>query len=199
MKLTPANRSTIDINDNLSDLIEIDMELTDAGIDSDTIDTTTTSFDDHVTETMTDITSESSTNDDLYNFIENRLLTLDPEMTMALGNMTYHTDFHPHYFPPDKEGNFGRTLYKKTPPNKETEAVGDELGLVFFGEICPSTHGTAISAKGNHYAGSPKYPKVSIIRYLTLAYKFHIFLADYRLIDRERYPCPSSINNSTSR
>ena len=94
-------------------------------------------------------------------------LMLDPKMTMALGNLTYHADFHPHFFSPDKEGNFGKTLYKKSPPNKESEdgsgSAGDELGLVFFGEVCPSVYGTAITAKGNHYVGSPKYPKVHII------------------------------------
>lgn len=158
---TSSDKTTTESNDNLSDN-EIDMELTDINkIGSDT-------FDDLSDEITTDyIKSDSLSNDDnLYNFIKNRLLTLDPEMTMALGHIAYHTDFHPHYFPPDKEGNFGKTLYKKTLPNKVgedgSETAGDELGLVFFGEVCESGYGTAISAKGNHYAGSPKYPKVFI-------------------------------------
>jgi hypothetical protein len=79
---------------------------------------------------------------------------------MALGKLTYHDDFHPHYFAPEKEGAFGKTLYKKTQPNNEDEA--DELGLVFFGEVCSSIYGTAISAKGNHFVGSAKNPKVRI-------------------------------------
>jgi hypothetical protein len=48
---------------------------------------------------------------------------------------------------------------KKTLPDGKDEAA-DELGLVFIREICPSIYGTAISAKGNLYAVSPKYPKV---------------------------------------
>jgi hypothetical protein len=45
----------------------------------------------------------------------------------------------------------------------------DELGLVFFGEICPSAYGTAISAKGNHYAGSAENPKVRTISIFQLS------------------------------
>ena len=132
-----TDNTDTEMNDDADDF-QVDIELT-----KDTSDTINTS---------------SSAGDDLYDFIENRLLSLDPEMTMALGSLTYHTDFHPHYFPPEKEGAFGKTLYKKTLPDGKDEA--DELGLVFIGEICPSIYGTAITAKGNHYAGTPKYPKV---------------------------------------
>ena len=67
-------------------------------------------------------------------------------------------NFHPHFFPPDKDGGFGKTLFKVTPPGGDVDT--DELGLVFFGEICSSAYGTAMSAKGNHYVGTPEYPKV---------------------------------------
>ena len=146
MQITQTDDSSTSIDDTLT---EMDMELAE------------------VNKMMTDITDDSNAtlppiSNDLYNFIENCLLMLDPEMTMALGKLTYRSDFHPHYFPPNKEGNSGKTLYKKSPPNKISEdgTTGDELGLVFFGEICPSVYGTAITAKGNHYAGTAKYPKV---------------------------------------
>lgn len=146
MHLTDKTETETELTDNVSEIIDFDFELTDSiNTISDTIDN---SSDDPTL----------STSDDLYSFIEKSLLSLDPVTTMALGKLTYHTDFHPHYSAPEKEGGFGKTLYKKSPPNKEVEA--DELGLVFFGEVCPSVYGTAISAKGNHYAGTAKYPKV---------------------------------------
>ena len=164
MQLISPDKPATENNDNLSEISEIDMDLTD------------------INKIMTDAFNESSdksesaadiiSTDELYNFIENRLLTLDPKMTMALGKLTYHTDFHPHYFPPDKEGNFGKTLYKKSTPIKVaedgSETSSDELGLVFFGEICSSVYGTAIYAKGNHYAGSPKFPKVCFAQNLLI-------------------------------
>ena len=77
-----------------------------------------------------------------------------------------HSTFHDlpfHSFPSLlKEGSFGKTLYKRTRPSDEGDAA--ELGLVFFGEVCPSTYGTAISAKGNHYAGTAEKPKVCAIQ-----------------------------------
>ena len=82
---------------------------------------------------------------------------------MALRRLTYHEDFHPHYFPPEKEGSFGKTSYKSSKND------ADELGLVFFKEICPSAYGTAISAKGNHYVGSVENPKVCTILILQLS------------------------------
>lgn len=163
---TSANKTTTVPKDNLFD-VDTEMELTDINkIASDF-------FHDSSDEITTDrIKSESlSNNDNVYNFIKNRLLTLDPETTMALGHIAYHIDFHPHYFqvPPDKEGHFGKTLYQKKTPNRVaddgSETAGDELGLVFFGEVCDSGYGTAISAKGNYYAGPPKYPKVFIVQF----------------------------------
>ena len=150
----PVDNTDAEMNNNTSDAddLRIDSELT-KDITPDTINSSPES----PNEKTAEMTSSSTIND-VYNFIENRLISLDPEMTMALGNLTYHSNFHPHYFPPEKEGGFGKTLYKKTLPDGKNEA--DELGLVFFGEICPSIYGTAITAKGNHYAGSPKYPKV---------------------------------------
>lgn len=103
----------------------------------------------------------SPTADDISHFIEQRLLSLDPQTTMALGTLEYHENFHPHYIPLEKEGNFGKTLYRKLPVSEELDVEADELGLVFFGEICSSLYGTAITAKGNHYAGSPENPMVS--------------------------------------
>jgi hypothetical protein len=141
-----------ELTDDFSDAIDIDFELTD------TIETISDTIDNSSDDPAANIIDSPSTGDDLYDFIQKALLSLDPIMTMALGKITYHTHFHPHYSPPEKEGGFGKTLYKKSPPNKDIEP--DELGLVFFGEVCPSIYGTAISAKGNHYAGSPKHPKV---------------------------------------
>ena len=98
------------------------------------------------------------TSDNIYNFVERHLLSLDPFSTMALGKLTYHTDFHPHYIAPERDGSFGKTLYKTSPSWQHINI--NELGLVFFGEVCSSVYGTAISAKGNHYAGTAGHPKV---------------------------------------
>ena len=159
------DNSSID-NLDTSETNEIDMELIPNTNDerSDTID----SFSDDVKHAdapanMTGSLPDSPTaSDDFYQFIEKRLLSLDTFSTMALGTLTYHKDFHPHYFPPEKEGSFGKTLYKRTRPSDEGDAA--ELGLVFFGEVCPSTYGTAISAKGNHYAGTTEKLKVCAIQ-----------------------------------
>lgn len=113
-----------------------------------------------------------TTSDDIHHFIQERLLSLDSFTTMALGTLNYYEHFNPHYIPPDKEGGFGKTLYKKAPPIED-----DELGLVFFGEICPSTYGTAISAKGNHYVGTAENPKVRTVVLLVFAFDTH---AKYR-------------------
>jgi len=139
----------IDALDNNSETNEIDIELIPNTNDerSDTID----SFSDDLNHAnalagMTGSLPDSPTaGDDVYQFIERRLLSLDAFSTMALGTLTYCEDFHPHYFPPEKEGSFGKTLYKRTRPSDEGDAA--ELGLVFFGEVCPSTYGTAISAR----------------------------------------------------
>ena len=44
------------------------------------------------------------TSDNIYDFVEQHLLSLDPFSTMALGKLTYHTDFHPHYIAPKRDG-----------------------------------------------------------------------------------------------
>ena len=160
--------TSFDTLDNTSETNEIVMDLIpqdDANDDhSDTID----NFSDDVnhTDVPAEITSslpDSTTAcNDIYKFIEQRLLSLDTFSTMALGTLTYHEHFHPHYFPPERDGSFGRTLYKRTLPSDKGDA--DELGLVFFGEVCPSGYGTAISAKGNHYAGTVERPKVCAIQ-----------------------------------
>ena len=132
-------------------------------INTDTNDTASDATTDiaNITDDITQITPSqpsSPTPTDIYHFIEQRLLSLDPLATMALRTLNYHDNFHPHFFPPDKEGGFGKTLYKVSPPGGDVET--DELALVFFGEICSSSYGTAMSAKGNHYVGTPEYPKV---------------------------------------
>ena len=158
MQITPiTNKTDVHMNDDADSddfQLDIDTELTRTDVTSDTFNTS------HGSPTTAAEIQSSSISDDLYDFIEKRLLSLDPEMTMALGSLTYHTDFHPHYFPPEKEGAFGKTLYKRTLTDGKDEA--DELGLVFIGEICPSVYGTAISAKGNHYVGTTKNPKVCL-------------------------------------
>jgi hypothetical protein len=156
----PNPSDTIDYK---SDTNDFDIEL------SDTTDTISEIIDDPSADisnspaaSPSDIpnsrTGSPFTTDDLTHFMERRLLSIDPFTTMALGKLTYHMDFHPHYVPPDREGGFGKTLYKMSRPNENVE--GEELGLVFFGEVCSSLYGTAITAKGNHYAGTSDNPKV---------------------------------------
>ncbi|KAF8204733.1 hypothetical protein BJ912DRAFT_1052061 [Pholiota molesta] len=93
-------------------------------------------------------------NNGFFTLLENQLLNLEPTSTFALGAMTYGTDFCSVYSPPEKENGFGRTLFHYLNDNGEK---GDEVGLIFFGEMCHSSHGTQISAKGNHSLGrNPK-------------------------------------------
>ncbi|KAF8181773.1 hypothetical protein BJ912DRAFT_1124992 [Pholiota molesta] len=63
--------------------------------------------------------------------LEEQLRAIEPTSTFALGAMSYGTEFHSVYFPPDKEGGFGRTQFYLG-GNKDNR--GDELGLIFFGE-----------------------------------------------------------------
>jgi len=145
--------------DDLSDSNEIDIDLTN------TFDTTSDTIDDNTdTVKSTDISRDGSpfAKEDFCRFLEDRILAIDPLTTMALGKLDYHIHFYPHYTPPDKDGGFGKTLYKRPPPSGDSEA--EELGLLFFGEICSSVYGTAISAKGNHYGGTADHPKASSIQ-----------------------------------
>jgi hypothetical protein len=106
--------------------------------------------------TMANCYSERQ-NNGFFTLLENQLLNLEPTSTFALGAMTYGTDFCSVYSPPEKENGFGRTLFHYLNDNGEK---GDEVGLIFFGEMCHSSHGTQISAKGNHSLG--RNPKVSL-------------------------------------
>lgn len=176
IELTDSTQADIIANDtvdNISDTDQIDLDLTSTYVTSnDTISeaaSNNVSNADH-TDSIARANSqpESPTSkDDIYNFIEQRLLSLDPVTTMALGNLNYYEHFFPHYMAPEKEGGFGKTLYKRSPPrasDSDSEDVdADELGLVFFGEVCSSTYGTAITAKGNHYGGTRENPKVRTI------------------------------------
>lgn len=148
------------LKDNTSetDSNEIDTEL--IPDTTDTISNTENETEDNTTNDIADSESRPNTptSDDICHFIEQQLLSLDPLATMALGMLEYHSNFYPEYVNPEKEGSFGKTLYKKSPPGQES---ADELGLVFFGEVCSSFYGTAITAKGNHYIGNPGNPKVS--------------------------------------
>ena len=99
---------------------------------------------------------------DFFRLLEDQIKSLDNHSTFAFGNLEYRKDFTCHYHPPDKEGAFGKTLYKLVPKEGEEPT---ELSVVFFGEICPSTFGTTISAKGNHYAGTPDNPKVLLTNF----------------------------------
>jgi hypothetical protein len=164
---THNSNTNVDTLDNTSETNEIVMDLLpqpDIDERSDTID----NFPDDVNQAdapaeITGSLPDSPTaSDDIYKFIEQRLLSLDTFSTMALGTLTYQEHFHPHYFPPEKDGSFGKTLYKRSLPSDKGDAA--ELGLVFFGEVCPSAYGTAISAKGNHYAGTAERPKVCAIQ-----------------------------------
>ena len=178
MQLTDSNSdsNTLDENgdtiDNISDTNEINTELTDTNdtlSDTNEIDTELTAYTSNTLSDIDDIIQTDPTEpqhdpgsptsvEDVYHFIEQRLLSLDPFTTMGLGSLDYHVHYHPHYIRPEKEGGFGKTLYKKSPVGTEIDT--DELGLVFFGEVCSSAYGTAISAKGNHYAGTAENPKV---------------------------------------
>ncbi|KAF8202894.1 hypothetical protein BJ912DRAFT_920135 [Pholiota molesta] len=80
-------------------------------------------------------------NNGFFTQLEEQLRAIEPTSTFALGTMSYGCEFHCAYFPPEKEGGFGRTQFYLG-GNKDER--GDELGLIFFGEI---------SAKGNHSVG----------------------------------------------
>ena len=71
---------------------------------------------------------ESTTaRDNIYHFIVQHLLSLDPLTTMALGNLDYNKHFHPpHFISPEKECRFGKTLYKRSPPS---ESKSEELEI----------------------------------------------------------------------
>jgi hypothetical protein len=190
--------NTIDSNnndfiDNASDINDIDTELT-----ADTNDTIFDINDDIINADPTGSRPSSPTaSDDIYHFIEQRLLSLDPVTTMALGSLNYDDHYHPHYFPPEKEGGFGKTLYKKSLPSTEVDA--DELGLVFFGEICSSLYGTAISAKGNHYAGTTENPKVCTTNcHSVLSDDFDLVSANYGQLHRQGHSGLASSNQSTT-
>lgn len=95
---------------------------------------------------------------DFFEGLEAQIKSLNDRSTLAFGNLEYGEDFTRYYYPPEKEGAFGKTLYKLA-PTKEGEEPS-EFSIVLFGEVCPSTFGTALSAKGNHYAGTTDNPKV---------------------------------------
>ena len=112
-----------------SDSNEIDIELIPET--SDTIsDITNNKHKDTITDNVATSHPGTPTADNIYHFIEEHLLSLNPLTTMALGMLEYHETFHPHYIAPKKEGNFGKTLYRKSPFTEDVEA--NELGLVFF-------------------------------------------------------------------
>ena len=94
---------------------------------------------------------------DFFCQLEAQIQALDDHSTLVFGNLEYGKDFTRYYYPPEKEGAFGKTLYKLTPAEEGDEP--SELSIVMFGEICSSFFGTAISARGNHYAGTAEYPK----------------------------------------
>jgi hypothetical protein len=158
MQLT---HDTIDTTETESNEMDVERSLI-----TDTVDTISDSTDNFKEADVTDNIAASRpvtpTTNDIIHFIKQHLLSLDPLTTMALGSLEYRHNFHPQYIPPEKDGNFGKTLYRKceSPLADDEEVDADELGLVFFGEICSSLYGTAISAKGNHYAGNPENPKV---------------------------------------
>jgi hypothetical protein len=142
MKLTLADKTPTKINNILSNLNEIDMELTDFNNTmSDMIDSRSKPSDKHKSPSI-------SANDDFYNFIKNHLLTLNPKMTMALSKLTYHTNFHLHFFSPNNEKNFGKTFYKKTPPDRESEDGLESAGDI---ETCLLWRGLSFSIWNSHY------------------------------------------------
>jgi hypothetical protein len=102
-------------------------------------------------------------NNGFFTQLEEQLRAIEPTSTFALGTMSYGCEFHSAYFPPEKEGGFGRTQFYLG-GNKDER--GDELGLIFFGKVCHSAYGTQISAKGNHSVG--RTPKVCLLTILLL-------------------------------
>ncbi len=102
---------------------------------------------------------------DEFTHLEDELKGLDPKQTFIFGNLTYGDDFHRNFFAPDKEGGFGKTQYYLKEADKSSE-----MGVIFFGEVCPMSMGTMLSAKGNHFIGK-KSPKVRIL--LLAAFYYH--------------------------
>ncbi len=98
-----------------------------------------------------------TTVNDFFHQLEAQIKSLNDRSTLVFGNLKYGEDFTCYYYPPEKEGTFSKTLYMLTPANEGDQS--SELSIVMFGEICPSTFGTTLSAKGNHYPGTAEYPK----------------------------------------
>jgi hypothetical protein len=209
----PELASTVDttssnniIDESESNEINVDLMNTLDTI-SDTIDNISDTID-NISDTIDDITDHTADADitgscigsppateDLYTYLENRILAIDPLTTMAHGKLDYHTHLRPKYTPPDKDGGFGKTLYRRPPLTDDGEA--EELGLVFFGEICSSVYGTAITAKGNHYAGTADYPKACYSP-MTITNNFQTFIsANHRHHDCKRYSRLMSIDICT--
>ena len=84
---------SIDAIDNASESNEVNNELT---------LTNTISDDTTQADPMPDVTDSHavspSTNNNAYSFIKQRLLSLNPLTMMALRRLSYHNNFHPHYF-----------------------------------------------------------------------------------------------------
>ena len=91
--------------------------------------------------------------DGTFEVIENMLRDdIKPTETFASGNITYGVDFTRKFIPakPDSGFDFGQTRYYL---GKNTNNSSKEMKVLFFGEICPNSQGTKLSAKGNHYDG----------------------------------------------
>ncbi len=116
--------------------------------------------------------------ENFFTLLKDKITSLDHHSTLAFGNLEYGKDFTRYYYPPEKEGAFGKTLYKLTPAKEGEEP--SELSVVFFGEICPSSFGTTLSAKGNHYAGTAENPKVLSFTINLPYHMIKIFTADNR-------------------
>lgn len=82
--------------------------------------------------------------------------TIIPPLYLATSSMV---KISPIITTPEKDGGFSKTLYKLTPAKEGDEP--SEFSIMIFGEICLSSFGTTISAKGNHYSGTAENPKVS--------------------------------------
>ena len=113
MKLTQLT-SQADVNDTISEASK--------DINTDNLNVTR----------LTSQPESTTVRDNIYHFIVQHSLSLDPLTTMALGNLDYNEHFHlPHFISPEKEGRFGKTLYKRSPPSEskseELEIDTDEL------------------------------------------------------------------------
>ncbi|EKM80523.1 hypothetical protein AGABI1DRAFT_128200 [Agaricus bisporus var. burnettii JB137-S8] len=78
-----------------------------------------------------------------------RFSDCNPHEAFMLGEMTYRETFEPFQTTgdPTREDSFVRTGYRDI-------STKEELAVILFGEVAPSSSGTMISAKGNYFTAN---------------------------------------------